>query len=110
MTTFFSSIVMRELDDLRALLGGLLVRMHEGRRDELDLLARQLEIVGGEAWVSPASGLQRRRSINAALRVNIGSSLISGFDNGRTLLLSLQVEFALQQAIRRIASKLRNDT
>ena len=34
-----------ELDDLRAFLGGLLVRMHEGRRHQFDGLARQLEVV-----------------------------------------------------------------
>ena len=37
-----------ELDDLRAFLGGLLVRMHKGRRDQFDGLPRQLEIVGGQ--------------------------------------------------------------
>ena len=35
-----------ELHDLRAALGNLLVRMHERRRHQFDLLARQLEIVG----------------------------------------------------------------
>ena len=33
----------RELHDLGALLGGLLVRMHEGRRDQFDFLPGQLE-------------------------------------------------------------------
>ena len=37
-----------ELDDLRAFLGGLFVLMHEGRRDQLDSLPRQLEIVCGQ--------------------------------------------------------------
>ena len=41
-------MVERELHDLGAVLGGLFVRMHEGRRDQLDLLARQLEVVGGQ--------------------------------------------------------------
>ena len=36
----------RELHDLGALPGGLLVRMHEGRRDQLDLLPGQLEVLG----------------------------------------------------------------
>jgi hypothetical protein len=34
-----------EFDDLRSLLGRLLVGMHERRRDQLDLLARQIEIL-----------------------------------------------------------------
>ena len=36
----------RELHDLGTLPGGLLVRMHEGRRDQLDLLSGQLEVLG----------------------------------------------------------------
>ena len=35
-----------EFHDLRALLGHLLVRMHEWRRDKLDLLPGQLQILG----------------------------------------------------------------
>ena len=35
-----------ELHDLRALLGRLFVRMHERRGDQVDLLARQLEVFG----------------------------------------------------------------
>jgi hypothetical protein len=35
----------RELDDLGALISRLFVRMHEGRRDERDVLARQIEII-----------------------------------------------------------------
>ncbi|MEY9104947.1 hypothetical protein ABH999_001143 [Bradyrhizobium yuanmingense] len=38
-----------ELDDLGALCRGLLVRVHEGRSDQLYLLTRQLEIAGGES-------------------------------------------------------------
>ena len=70
ITTFFSSIVSVNSMIFGPCLGGLLVRMHEGRRDQLDLLARQLEIVGESAGV--ASMRTAAAALNmAALRVNI---------------------------------------
>ena len=74
ITTFFSSIVELELHDLGALLGGLLVRMHEGRRDQFDFLPGQLEVVCGKAGVASMRTAAAALYM-AALRVNIGSFL-----------------------------------
>ena len=45
-----------ELDDLRAFLGGLVVRMHEGWRHQFNGLARQLEVVGRKRRSSDDEG------------------------------------------------------
>ena len=61
MTIFLLLDLHPEFHDLRRLLGRLLMRMHEGRRDELDLLARQLEIRVREApGVANIEGSERR--------------------------------------------------
>ncbi len=74
MTSFLLLDRHLELDDLGAVLGGLLVGMHEGRRDELDLLAGKL--VDGRR---PRPGAAATRAATAAAammarRVNIALS------------------------------------
>ena len=56
MTTFFSSMVKLELNDLRALLGGLLVRMHEGRRDQLNVWRGSLRSSAAKAGAATHEG------------------------------------------------------
>ena len=73
MTTSFSSIVSVNSMIFGACFGRLLVRMHEGRRDQLDLLARQLEIVGGERGCGQREG-EKGCAEHAVLRVNMTSS------------------------------------
>ena len=48
MTTSFSCDRQLELDDLRSGLGRLFVGVDEGRGDQFDFLARQLQIVRGQ--------------------------------------------------------------